>query len=322
MLNDVVNIELHTDNNYVLATLVTLASLFKNKNRDSVYNVKVLGNNLTEENINLIKQFDVTVIPHSTSLGKFEGTHLFVSSTDLFKFDLPNVLADWDKVLYLDTDIIVKEDLTKLFNTDLKDNYAAVVKDMPGMVVEHNDLRLNLHNYFNAGIMLLNLKKMREDNVSDKLIDYKLNDDNGRFMSQDALNFVFAEKVIFLHPKYNFMSPNLTRFTKQEICSFFNIPSEDLNNLKNKIVILHLTNKTKPWNTIKAKDFNIWYKYFRLLPESNFKKEFDEKFKKERFDNFLKILFSVGNEQGKNNKIYKIVRILGIKIKFTKKENK
>ena len=90
-------------------------------------------------------------------MSKFEGTHPHVSSTDFFKFDLPDVLSDWDKVLYIDTDMIIQGDLSQLFNTDLGEAYIAAVKDMAGMALESHHNRLGLGNYFNAGMMLMNL---------------------------------------------------------------------------------------------------------------------------------------------------------------------
>lgn len=256
-------IELHTDNNYVIATVVTITSLLKNKNKDSKYEIRVLGNNLTPENIKLIEKTGVKVIPHQSSFSKFEGTHLFVSSTDLFKFDLADALSDWDKVLYLDTDMIIQGDLSELFGTDLGDNYVAAVKDMAGMVSENHHNRIGHLNYFNAGMMLLNLKKMREDNIRDKLIDYKLNKDSGHFMSQDALNVVFDEKVVYLHPKYNFMAPNMQSYKDQQVCEFYDISQNEYKNMKTDATILHLTNQKKPWNFKEIYGSELWHKYYK-----------------------------------------------------------
>ncbi len=258
-------IELHTDNNYCLPTIVTLASLFENKNPESDYEVRVLGNRLTDKNIKLLEkqlQGRGRVIPHISSLSKFEGTHPHVSSTDLFKFDLPDVLSDWDKVLYIDTDMIIQSDLSQLFNTDLGDAYIAAVKDMAGMHENHHN-RLGLKNYFNAGMMLMNLKKMRAEKIGEKLTDYKLHKDSGHFMSQDALNDTFHENVVWLSPKYNWMAPNQTSFSAQEIADFYGITETSVKNMDDTAVIVHLTNKKKPWVYKNTWGHNLWKKYYK-----------------------------------------------------------
>ena len=260
--NGKICIELHTDNNYVLPTIVTLTSLIANKDKSSIYEIRVLGNNLTNKNIKLLKKVVGKygcVIPHISSFSRFEGTHPHVSSTDLFKFDLPDVLSDWDKVLYIDTDMIIQKDLSKLFNIDLGDNYIAAVKDMAGMHEGHAE-KLGHKSYFNAGMMLMNLKKMREENIGAKLIDYKLHKDCGHFMSQDALNYVFNEKVLYISPIYNWMAPNQLKFTSQEVKDFYGIDF-DLN--LDNAVIVHLTNKQKVWNYKNTWGFDLWYEYYK-----------------------------------------------------------
>lgn len=321
MRKNEVCIELHTDDNYVIPTIITITSILQNKNKNSIYKIRVLGNNLSLENENLLKQLDIQFIPHKNQFHQFEGKHEFVSSTDLFKFDLPNVLADWDKVLYIDTDMIVQGDLSELFNTDLKDNYVAAVKDMAGMVSEKHHEKLNLPNYFNAGMMLLNLKKMREDDISQKLVDYKLHKDCGHFMSQDALNYVFNEQVVWLSPKYNYMASNLTTYSDYCICDFYEINPGELKNIKKHAVIMHLTNKFKPWKYKNVYGHKLWTKYKNKSICKNIKLTYDKVKKEKKRISILKRIFSIGNEFNKNAK-HKVVNIFGIKFKFRKEFKK
>ena len=305
-------IELHTDNNYVVPAIVTITSILANKRSNSLYDIRVLGNNLTENNIALFKEAGIDVIPHKNSFGQFEGSHEFVSSTDLFKFDLPKVLSDWDKVLYIDTDVIVQDDLSELFDTDLGDNYVAAVKDMAGMVDGKHHTKNGLKNYFNAGLMLLNLKKMREDNVSEKLIDYKLHKDIGHFMSQDALNCVFEEKVVWLHPKYNYMAPNMKKYTSKQICEFYKISTKDYTHLLKNAVIVHLTNKKKPWKYIDTYGHNLWLKYFKKSAAKKTVLKFEDSSLKER----IQKIFCIKNKWI-NGKKFKLFNIFGLKIKIS-----
>ena len=260
---NIVPIVVHTDNNYVIPTIVTITSLVVNKYKNTPYKIYVLGNKLSHENKKLLSKIPgVEVIDHVSKFTQFEGKHQHVSSTDLFKFDLPDVFSQYDKILYLDVDMIIQRDLSELYHIDLEDNYVAAVKDMQGMVLEHHHTRIGLENYFNAGMMLLNLKKMREDNISDRLIDYKLHKDTGHFMSQDALNCVFGDKVKYIDPKYNYMWPNLRAFTDEKIENFYDITEVEWNNIRYNAHIVHLTNKLKPWKYIEACGAGLWASYY------------------------------------------------------------
>lgn len=264
-----VPVVMFTDNNYVIPTIVTITSLIENKNVNTEYGIYVLGNNLSEENLRLLNSLSgVKAENHKSRFSQFEGTHQHVSSTDLFKFDLPETFPQYDKILYMDVDMIVQGDLSSLYATELGDNYVAAVKDMRGMVSGHHHIRNNLVSYFNAGMMLLNLKKMRNENISEKLIDYKLHKDQGFFMSQDALNCTFGIKVKYLSPVYNYMGPNLEKYTKDEIIEFYNISEAEYEQVVNNATIIHLTNKKKPWKTQYVWGADLWRKYYLLSPLS------------------------------------------------------
>lgn len=262
-----VPIVMFTDNNYVIPTIVTITSLIENKNVNTEYSIYVLGNNLSIDSLRLLNSIsEVTAENHKSRFSQFDGTHQHVSSTDLFKFDLPETFPMYDKILYMDVDMIVQGDLSSLYSTELNDNYVAAVKDMHGMVSGQHHSRNGLVFYFNAGLMLLNLKKMREDTISDKLVDFKLHKDQGFFMSQDSLNCVFKQKVICLPPRYNYMGPNLDKYTKNEIMEFYGISENEYEQVVNNATIVHLTNKKKPWKTQYVWGADLWRKYYLLSP--------------------------------------------------------
>lgn len=257
---DKVSIALITDNNYVVPTLVTMTSILKNKNKKSSIDIYILGHDLTEENKKLLRMGGGTLVECSVSLSRFNGSHSHVSVVDLTKFDLPNIFADLDKILYLDSDMIIRGDLAGLFATELGDNYVAAVKDMAAMrdVYAHIDLHLN--NYFNAGMMLLNLKQMRKDKISEQLVEYKMYHDRGWFMSQDALNVIFEGRIVWLPPRYNWMAPNQEQFSTSAVNSFYNL-RKNLS-LKNALIV-HFTNKNKVWNYKNIWGHKLWVQYYK-----------------------------------------------------------
>ena len=274
----------HTDNNYVIPTVITITSLLVNKYKNTNYKIYILGNKLTQKNKNIFMNIkDVEVINHISQFNHFEGSHKHVSSTDLFKFDLPIVFPQYDKILYLDVDMIIQHDLSDLYNIDISEHYAAAVKDMHGMVGGKHHDRLHLINYFNAGMMLLNLRKMREDNIAEKLIDYKLHKDQGYFMSQDALNYVFAENVKYISPQYNYMASIFRYYPEEQIKSFYEMNDAAYQYMLSAAHIVHLTDKKKPWKYKSAWGADLWAKYYYMSPLKDKKIKYLDKQKDFRF---------------------------------------
>ena len=106
-----------------------------------------------------------------------------------------------DKVLYLDCDVIVMDSLAPLYETDLSGKYAAVVKE--GTVHAHLPFE---HPYFNAGMVLFNLKQYREDGVAEKAIQYGHKHLNKlRFNDQDMFNLAFQGQVVYVPYKWNLL---------------------------------------------------------------------------------------------------------------------
>lgn len=259
MVSDILNIVFICDDNYALPTRVALNSLIATQKKQ--LHVKIVCVDLSTYNVHRFKQLatDNTKIDiiETTNLYKDFGIeHSYVSKAALFKFALPNLINE-DKVLYLDGDIIVKEDISDFYNTNISNYYAAVIKDMAGTVLGKHNEKLFHKDYFNSGVMLLNLKKMKEDDITNKLFEAKKNDKFKHFMDQDALNQVFAENVIYMSPKYNFMESNLKSFSNIEIAEFYDVSEDDLSNPS----IIHLTNSIKPWNNLDAINSDLFFSY-------------------------------------------------------------
>ena len=260
-----INIVFITDKNYVFPTKVAIKSLIANKNKETKYNVNIIGVELDENDVFLFKNLEtdnvkINIIQKDNDYGDIGFNHQHVSKAALFKFQIPNIFSNLDKILYLDGDMIIKKDLTELYDIDLGNNYAAVVKDFAGQSIEKHNIKINHKDYFNSGMMLLNLKKMREDNMSDKLLEIKKNETFGHFMDQDTLNVGFEERIIYLSPTYNLMLANL-KYDVNDIVNFYDITKEEFENIKLNPTIIHLTNKLKPWNDINAVKSDEFWKY-------------------------------------------------------------
>ncbi|MGN1371394.1 MAG: glycosyltransferase family 8 protein [Candidatus Coprovivens sp.] len=115
------------------------------------------------------------------------------------------VLADYvkeDRVIYLDTDAIVTKDITRLWEWDIDDYYVAGCKDL-GVINSSYFKKLNIDNkYINTGMMLLNLNKIREDNIIPEIFKI-LNERELLYPDQDAFNLVCTKKTTYVPSIYN-----------------------------------------------------------------------------------------------------------------------
>ena len=320
-----INICLITDNNYFLPTLTAIESVKQNVPEEKC--IYVLSDCLSSDNVKFLNRMSsnttkikfITVEENPCS--SIDTSHAYVSKTAMIKFLLPRILKDLDKVLYIDGDVLVLKNIVEMYETDISDKYAAVVLDFTAMEKHKHHIDLKMPTYFNSGMMLLNLERMRNDNITDKLIENKLNDKFRIYMDQDALNLSFAGKIKVLSPKYNLMKANLN-YPIQELSQFFKIDVSDMHKIMKTPVILHLTNIVKPWNSIEAPCFKEWYFYLKKLPNSPLKsekiKELNLQILKKQLRFIKKILqsvFSVKNEGGR-----KVVTIIGLKLSRLVKE--
>lgn len=114
-----------------------------------------------------------------------------LSTAAYYRIDIPQILPEnIKKVLYLDLDVLVLKDISDLFNINI-DNYPLAVVEV-------------LNNYFNSGVMLMNLDYFRKNNLSEQLYTYiKYNQDKINFYDQDAFNNLLKGNWYKLPPKYN-----------------------------------------------------------------------------------------------------------------------
>lgn len=160
-------------------------------------------------------------------------------SKDMYsRYLLADLLPDKDRILYLDADILITDDLSDLYNTGIDDYYAAGVRDYGISQDMFKDylMSLDLHDrpYFNSGVLLFNLKKIREDNKVQSLMDETVRlFDKIKHPDQDVINIVFKEKIKPLGGIWNYQDDD--RRTGR-------ISLDDA-------VIIHYTSGNKPWNT-------------------------------------------------------------------------
>lgn len=197
--------------------------------------------------------------------GRLQGVYVDprYSEAASFRLLLPEILPEYDKVLYIDCDVIIRNSLAELYrNTELDDNLLAAVYEAP---IEKQGERwaaigCDPHRYFNSGFLMMNLRQMRIEGTSRKLID-GLKADYLEFPDQDILNQVCQGRVLPLKPIYNSIR---TFFLPQYKKDFLKQYSEADWDEVQKRGTIHYTGG-KPWNILSVK-FGEWWKTYRSLP--------------------------------------------------------
>ncbi len=275
-----------TDLNYVMPTITSITSVIKNAGLNQ-YKIYVITT-FEDEKINTLfysmKKADVDIEIVPLDLKNYVTTEIntdrHVSTSALIKFFLPDILAEENKILYLDGDTIIRKPLDELFNTDIGDNYAGVVFDSALTVMPQHaaNLKIPPDKYFNSGVMLLNLQKMRNNNLPQKFVEYKINGQNF-FMDQDAFNIEMYNNIKFMPVKYNmtFLSRNLDSALSHYLPD---IPHSRSKRIK-EAVILHFADRFKPWLYNRGELTAIFMKYLKMSPYKNKKlklKDYENKF--------------------------------------------
>lgn len=254
------------DQNYILQTRVTIWTMRKSTCEDVFLEVTILcAKNMTDNAKGKLKELEniltnISIIFYMVESDMFQNVkktaHVPVAS--LYRLIIPDVIKE-SKCLFLDGDLVVKTDLQSLYLCELGDFYIAAVRDRvilnkPEDAIKHAELYgfQSIENYVNAGVMLFNLDKIREDNLK-KLIFRNL-DKSYRYMDQDILNKVCEGKIMHLDMKYNMM------LGAHETKSFSD-------------GIIHFVGKFKPWNNNRLKWAKEWWSWAKEALES---KEYDK----------------------------------------------
>ena len=272
-----INIVFICDDGYVIPTSVAITSIIKNKSAGTIIDINIIARSINEANywkLSSLKtdSVNINIIRVDSTLNlalnnKNLLSNIPANSSALLKFSIPDLLLKYDKVLYLDGDIIVQDDLSVLFGWDISRVYCAAVKDI-GIGIPKELTKLK-NNYFNSGVMLLNLKKMREDGVKEKLCKYRESGFN-RFMDQDAFSWVFYGKTLFLPIKFNLMYSVYKYDTFEKISENYRIEGcKNKSELLHNATIVHLCSREKPWKFYVPKFSDLFLEYYKISPFSD-----------------------------------------------------
>ena len=262
------NICYSLDSQYAEQLAVSMSSILNNSDEDENINFYILDGGLSNEdktNINSLKKIknfsieyininkeDFNCCPLLKEKDeKYSSYH--VTLPTYFRFKLPTLLNDLDKVLYIDCDIIARTSLKELFKENLNNKALAMVLDAES---KKEAKRLGLKKYYNAGVMLINLDFWRKNNVEESLFNYaKNNSDKILWQDQDIVNIVLEDKIKSISEKWNFQ--------------YFLYEKIDVKALSDSSII-HLAGRFKPWLIpFEHPIYDYYYYYLSFTPWKN-----------------------------------------------------
>lgn len=259
------------DKNFVMPTIVTITSILENKAEDTFADIYVFGGDFSKEDSEKFNVFgnyknsSVTCI--EKPLDKFSDIVQMssISPACLLKFEISDDLSQYDRVLYVDSDMIIREDLWKLYSeTDLGDNYLAAVL--------HSACILDKTERINGGFLLFNARKMREDGMSSKLIAYRRSLGNRSSMDQQTFNEYCKGQITFLPIRYNcmpfrYVAEQIPQFyTMEEFNKFYGTDYDSWKAAVKDAAVIHYITGEKPWKSYDIYAGEEWYKYYKKSP--------------------------------------------------------
>ena len=258
-----------TDENFILPTCVAIISLQHNMTADSQYEVNVLMAECSEQGEQTIVSLSKERCPVKVirvSLEKYSSIKQLahISRACLLKFDICDLFPQYDKILYLDGDIIVRGDLYELFDTDLGDTYAAGVKELDCMMEDKKNV--------NAGIMVFNAKKLRDEHLRDKLVETRISLGDRGSMDQQTFNIVTGKNYTYLPIRYNCVPGKLIgkekypQYTTERLNQLYGCWYENNEQVVENALILHFATSNKPWNYTFGACAKEWFEYYKLSP--------------------------------------------------------
>jgi len=253
------------DDAYAPYLAVAIKSLIENGNTDKhIYEINVLNTDISDDNkkkiLNLAQEgYDIIFRDVSKQIADIEKElesrlRDYYSLSIYYRIFIPNLFKDYDKVLYLDADIVIVDDVANLYNLEMGDNLLAGTTDgVVRLVDEFKDYVVDgvgvdkWEDYINSGVLVMNTKGLREAKIEEKFL-YLLTKYNFDTVApdQDYLNALCKNRITHFEKYWDFM-PNVDADYRDE----------DLH-------LIHYNMFQKPWNYPDMRCAEYFNKYAKM----------------------------------------------------------
>lgn len=248
------------DNNFLKYTAVSIRSLIEHTNKNNSYKIHILHTDITNESMAIIMKMKTSnvdiefndVSMYLDSIADSLPIRDYYTKTTYYRLFIATMFPDISKAIYIDSDTIVLDDIAKLYAYELERNLVGacneqvmIQEDVYGNYVERV-VGIDRHQFFNAGLLLINCELFREKNILFKftkllaIYEFKVTQD------EDYLNVLCKDRVLWLPQKWN-----------TEV--FGQIPIKEEN-----IKIIHYIMTSKPWHYKECRLKEYFLKYAQM----------------------------------------------------------
>ena len=273
-----------TDDNFVPYLATAIQSLVNNSSPYNNYDIILLEENLTNQHKQRLhaysqKNISIRFINMKNYMEHYKdvwyihnwGDNKWHSLSVYYRFFIPELFKKYEKIIFLDGDIIINTDIAELYHINLKQNLIGAVQDyarnVTGDVIAdyaEKVLGVKRDKYFNAGILLFNLKELAKTNFLEKCINTLKVIGKPKLQDQDVFNVVFKNKILYLDYSWNCLFWNVI-FCRANAKDHL---SPRLYELWERIAqspkIFHYAGKRKPWYEPNLEYSSTFWQYARM----------------------------------------------------------
>ncbi len=267
------------DEKLLLPAGVCISSLLRSAHPTTFYDIFILHSDKYDFQDSCLTKLSKTYPNHKITYRKVSNEFINayeirgITTTAYYRLLAPELIPEYDKLLYSDVDVIFREDLAQYYDIDITDYYMAGVDNGSALrpkVQEYVKKELGIdHKYghFYSGNLIINSKKIIEDNIIPKFRELAKRDFHQQDM--DIINIACYGKIKALSPAFcltNYLTELLVK-RRSEMLRFFT--EEEIEHALNYGIVHY--NGPKPWKEFCV-NYDIWWEYYRKSPY------FDEKF--------------------------------------------
>jgi lipopolysaccharide biosynthesis glycosyltransferase len=287
-----VSVCLACNDEYVKYTSVLLVSIYTNASSDNFYDIVILHRDITETTRRICKgvfknaeNFSLRFCDVSQNFEAYNDIYInrHLTYETYYRFFIMDIFEGYDKILYLDCDMVANADIAELFKADLTGKYIGAVRDVD-FISSANAITIDIlhldtmralkfsqkeiYGIFNAGLILFNIEEIKKDFTTEEMFKVAMSR-NWSYHDQDTLNSLFKGKIHYFDAAWNlfwYAVDRRTLLTGYEPA----IVNEWITKAIKEPKLIHFSGAIKPWHleAFNLSNFTVYifWKYARKSP--------------------------------------------------------
>lgn len=270
---EIIHVAMSSDDHYIQYLTVAVCSILKNLSERYSLNLYVLHQGLSDvsrssiEQLQQVRSFNCEFIEADIEVFKKlkYSSSTYITKVGTARFLLPEMLSDLNKCIYLDCDLIVRSDLSELWKVDIGESAFGAVEEP---ICRSRNKMLDIpeaSSHFNSGVLVLNLKRLREIKLSEIICDFLNNYSEKVGGDQDTLNVLFHDQWFALPMKWNV---TVSAYTCKYDVKSYKYEVDEIREARKNPAMCHFTDRIKPdsllcrhpyrQDYLKYRNFTFW----------------------------------------------------------------